>query len=117
MTDLSEESWGQSEAEKATDALLKLCYELLDNGHPPEMVFDIAALWLCEIHTPNSERPLSRLAGTFPRIRLGRHEMAAADYASFEAAAQGAMLPGLIVRLYFWPWTRRNRCGSCCLLR
>ena len=71
MTDLSEESWGRSEAEKATDALLKLCYELLDNGHPPEMVFDIAALWLCEIHTPNSERPLSRLGRNFSQNPFG----------------------------------------------
>jgi len=65
MTDLSEESWGQSEVEKAMDVLLKLCLEQLDNGHPPEMVFDTLALWLCEIHTPNSEPPLSRLGKNF----------------------------------------------------
>lgn len=61
MTASLEDLWGLSDQEKATAALRRLCFELLDSGLPPEMVSDIADLWLLEIHTPSCEPPLSRL--------------------------------------------------------
>jgi len=60
-----EDSWDPLEVEKAMDVLQKLCCELLDSGHPPEMVSDIVVLWSLEIHTPSCEPPLLRLGRNY----------------------------------------------------
>ena len=65
MIVLSEVSWDPWEVEKAMDVLQKLCLELLDSGHPPEMVSDILVLWSLEIHTPSCEPPLLRLGRNY----------------------------------------------------
>jgi hypothetical protein len=65
MTVLLEGLWGQSDQEKAMVVLRRLCSELLDKNHPPEMVSDTAVLWLLEIHTPSLEPPLSKLGRSY----------------------------------------------------